>query len=209
MTKDDKMILAVRRDHIIEKGASFAPYLTGLNAASVLNSIVQHATWVKRGPAETDPEWLQIIPYCVTYSPKGEVCLMSRNQGQGEARLHGFRYAGVGGHIDDTDCAFDDDVEAVIRKAARRETEEELGFSKGLLVFTGIVSALQAHNPLVQRVHIGIVYAFFAPGTEFLSSELHLHDPKWVAPVNLRAETNDGRDLEPWSFNVLCAPTYA
>src|SRR5216117_3004275 len=57
----------------------------------------QHISFRPRSQMESDPNFKQIIPYCVLCS-KGAVFRYTRGKKMGEKRLHALESIGVGGH---------------------------------------------------------------------------------------------------------------
>ena len=50
---------------------------------------------------EEDPEFKQLISYCLLENQSGEILVYERLSGGGEERLHGQSSIGVGGHMND------------------------------------------------------------------------------------------------------------
>lgn len=101
--------------------------------------------FVARATAEDDPACKQWIPYCVLccgdWQPGGAdeqrgVFTVQRGRGQSEARLHGSRSIGLGGHVEPVDALPSGDAAAAAPAAAQqffanalwRELREELAW---------------------------------------------------------------------------------
>ncbi len=102
-----------------------------------------------RPQAEEDPTFRQIIPYAIT-SYQGQVFLMRRTKGGGEARLHNLYTLGVGGHINPEDVGANP-----VNDGLRRELLEEAGVSSYSARPLGFIVM---EDSAVSLVHAGIVF---------------------------------------------------
>lgn len=85
------------------------------------------ARLLDRQDCETDPNWLQIIPYITLVEPTHKrLFVYFRGQKSHETRLHGKCSIGVGGHIE-TPVTDECSIETVILESALRELDEEVG----------------------------------------------------------------------------------
>ncbi len=131
-----------------------------------------------RPTAESTPAWKQWIPYCVIRcfdparpdrSPTGRptgVFHVQRTSGQTEARLHGSRSIGLGGHIDpeDVEGSAADRPESFFLNALWRELEEELWLPDSARACEPrLVGLLNDDTTPVGAVHAGLVYVLDLP----------------------------------------------
>jgi predicted NUDIX family phosphoesterase len=115
-----------------------------------LRRIRAHGFFVERRKAEEDSSLKQIIPYVVVCRA-GEVLLLTRGDRQGEARLHGKRSIGIGGHINPVDHSEGD----VLLRGLDRELDEELHLAtRPELSLAGF---LNDDSTPVGSVHFGMV----------------------------------------------------
>lgn len=171
-------------------------FLTGREAAEAYVSLLG-GDWKHRNLVEEDPSFRQVIPYVVIqHAETGKIVVMDRTVKQTEARLHGNVYIGVGGHIEKEDSLEDMSSHPnVIVQACWREITEETGFTSGHLYNAGILCVNHPDEPLVQRVHVGVVYHLFTHETVF-NGENDVHNTRWEDPATLRHQFDR---LEPWS----------
>ncbi len=129
-------------------------FQTGFNKVSeeeITNFINFHGQFMKRASAETNYDYLQIIPYMVVFRGH-EVFLTKRTKKQSEARLHEKRSIGVGGHLNNGDGA----LEQIVKNGMNRELKEELeDFNHSEPKFLGTLIDDRAD---VSLVHLGLVY---------------------------------------------------
>jgi len=154
-----------------EDGVTNAYYFQGINdslelTARVLTNFADNVTFMRRGTAEEDPSFKQLIPYTLVtkYNEKAEpsVFVYERLSAGGEARLHGKLSVGVGGHMNQIFDAFS--VDGTICEEARRELFEELNFvAEGgeEQLYDGCVLSLMGlindDNDPVGKVHLGVL----------------------------------------------------
>jgi predicted NUDIX family phosphoesterase len=161
------------------------------------------AAFVDREPAERDESRRQIIPYVVIRSPEGVFSYARTGAGR-EARLHGRRSVGVGGHVNPPDLPEGLDALArgpveTLAAAARRElAEETLGLDGARLDWLGF---LRDESAAVARVHFGVVFvADLARSDVALTDEGAMADARWLSWSALDAD----RDAyEGWSRLVI------
>lgn len=189
---------------------------TGPNALRLYRQICKNASYMRRGDCETNLEFRQVIPYCIfeKVEPNGEQrwLLMNRETKQGEERLHGKKYIGVGGHVnikDDVENAAFKNIyqrnEYTIVNAIARELREELSpaiqHSLVLPAIQGILIDDTGGN--VEKVHVGLLYHFiidfdidFKALPEYDS---HLH--RW-------ANMDELQDLQNYRFRGAVEPSF-
>ncbi len=130
-----------------------------------------------RAEVETDPRWLQLIPY-VVLTCGGDAFHYTRGSGGGEARLRAKRSVGLGGHINPVDGDGGDAYRAGLERELREEVAIDSPFTEELLglifdpstpvgeVHLGVVHRLRLARPAVMPREGGIADAGFAPVAE-------------------------------------------
>jgi predicted NUDIX family phosphoesterase len=141
----------------------------------------------------------QVIPYItVKNTVLGKRLLMTRMKKQGEARLHGKEYIGVGGHIEQEDG--EEASLSCVAMAAHREIKEETGFEKCCSMYTGVICVHGDGASEVDRVHIGVVYDASTTEEKFNTEEADLHNHRWATDDELREAHPKA---EAWTQHVL------
>lgn len=165
--------------------------------AALLACIRERGFFVERRHAETDPSLQQVIPYCVVHRP-GEVFLMRRLSGGGEARLRGKRSIGVGGHVNPVDHGPGEDV---LTAGLRRELEEEVALPDGWTLRA--VGLLNDDTTEVGAVHVGLVQAVRVTG-DVAVRETDLLEGRFVSVEELKRLGRDERaSFETWSALLI------
>lgn len=150
-----------------------------------------------RDTCETDPQWLQLLPYIVIRErASGKVFRYFRGKGGTEDRLHGRISIGVGGHVEHMPEAgtnlFDH-----LKADAKRECLEEIGVVPDSIEFVSLV-----YNPHdVNEVHLGILGVATIDSVAELEAGVIEHG-EFVDHVSLLAHDVYGR-LEPWSHAAV------
>ncbi|OGD91755.1 hypothetical protein A3D81_02795, partial [Candidatus Curtissbacteria bacterium RIFCSPHIGHO2_02_FULL_40_17] len=113
--------------------------------------------FMRRGDAEENPMYKQIIPYLI-FETNGKVFLMRRKQDHTDSRLSSKYSLGIGGHINRKDIKEPKSQrvrEDGIMAWARREFEEEIDYrGKYTTEFLGL---LNDDSNEVGLVHLGLV----------------------------------------------------
>ena len=136
----------------------------------VLSAIMddKNLGFMERKFAEDDPNYRQLIPYCVI--KKGDLYFnYQRTKKGGESRLHDLYSVGVGGHIELADSS--DNSKDTYRKAFTRELEEEItltGYCKD-----NLVGFIVDNSNKVGEVHFGCIHIIELLG----NSVLKFNDP--------------------------------
>ncbi|HBF23044.1 MAG TPA: hypothetical protein DDW23_04435 [Planctomycetes bacterium] len=117
--------------------------------------------FVERRWAETQPDFKQPIPY-VAVTQGSEILALTRLKTQGEARLHGKKSIGVGGHINPCDAEENGDI---LQAACLRELNEELVLPKEIPPLTPL-GLLNDDSTEVGSVHIGVVFRLDSTGKD-------------------------------------------
>ncbi len=158
-------------------------------AHEIVARALDAASFRRRGEAEHDPGWKQLIPYVVIRDGRS-VFLMRRTRAGGDERLHERFTIGVGGHVNPGDRG--------IAGALLREWHEELetAFDPDVRM----LGLLNDDSDSVGAVHLGLVYEVDARGrpvaiheTEKLSGAFAGPDELWSAYER----------METWSQLVL------
>jgi predicted NUDIX family phosphoesterase len=122
---------------------------------TILQPVRRRSFFVERRVAEEQPDWKQVIPYCLVRRDE-ELFTMTRLRTGGEKRLHGLRSIGVGGHVNPVD-----DGEDRFLAGLRREVNEEIKLAGGWEpVPLGLINDDATE---VGAVHVGLVFGIRAP----------------------------------------------
>jgi len=127
-----------------------------LSESAVPFSVSETPTeWVLRPriDLETDPNFLQLIPYGLLRRADGTVWTYRRIGGDG--RLRGQKSVGVGGHVDAADVR--ESLLETARSALVRELTEELRYPPPQIPKTPL-GWINEQASAVGRVHLGLVW---------------------------------------------------
>lgn len=143
----------------------------------------------------------QILPY-VVFKYGSKVFTYSRKLGE-EARLHGSRSIGVGGHIDVEDI--DGGALSTIHKAMLREVKEEVGINMTTseVVEFKFLPAILDYTNTVGMVHLGVVTVIELSEegfNNFKPNTTELHDPMWLELAEVKSEN---KQYENWSKEII------
>jgi predicted NUDIX family phosphoesterase len=194
-----EFVYVVKRYDLFERRFPHGLELLDAGEMSAVDErIRQHGFFVERRHAELDSSFKQVIPYCVVVRG-GEVFVMRRLEGGGEARLHGKRSVGVGGHINPVDgMGAGDDV---VAEGLRREVEEELHVDGPWEVRT--VGLLNDDSTDVGSVHVGLV-GVVTTEADVRVRETDALEGGFVGVAELRRLLAEERaSFETWSALVL------
>lgn len=189
MHKMDEEVLVVPRGSLLTEGAFHGMRATW---AVYLERILTDGFFKRRGDVEDDPSLKQIIPY-VLVRRGGAVFLFQRTDRGGDARLHSLYSIGIGGHVNRSDVAGGDPVEA----ALAREIEEELRFERPWEA--GLLGVLNDDRNPVGRVHFGLVYEARTDGDVTVRETDALAGA--FVPLRIAGEHYDR--METWSQLVM------
>lgn len=145
--KWNEQILVVKRNKLFPEGVWQG--VKQVDFDNYLHLINTHKEFIARGPAETNFEYKQIIPYLV-FMYQDKYFLMQRQSKATEQRLASKYSLGIGGHLRQEDLKNND-----IFAWAQREFHEEVDF-KGNLEITPL-GILNDDSNDVGKVHIGFV----------------------------------------------------
>ena len=146
-----------------------------------------------RSAVETDPSFLQLIPYVVLRCG-ADVFHYRRGKAGTETRLTALRSVGVGGHISEADAAGDDPYRTGMLRELAEEVEIGCGYAERPLGFI--------HDPStpVGEVHLGVAHVFELDAPAARPREAALADAGFAPLRELAADR--GR-FETWSRFVL------
>lgn len=162
----------------------------------------EHARFMRRGDAELDPAYKQLIPYALFVSRDEEgrdvVFAYLRGKGQGEARLRSKWSAGVGGHVNENDADPNAQVDA-FDAGARREIEEEVALGSPIRSFKK-VALVNDDRTEVGRVHMGVVCLVELEEPKMRSNEPELLEAGFKTIDALKREIEeDPERFESWT----------
>lgn len=164
---DDKWnesILVVKRDLLFPNNTWKG--LKEVDFDSYLKIIQEHKEFVARGPAETNYDYKQIIPYLI-FKHDNKLFLMQRQAKASEERLASKYSLGIGGHLREEDIKGTN-----LFEWARREFNEEINYSGALDIQP--LGILNDDTNDVGKVHIGFVFLLNGDSANIsVKSELH------------------------------------
>ena len=146
-----------------------------------------------RGPAETNPDLKQIIPYVVLVHG-GRVLHYVRGKKAGEQRLVAKGSIGIGGHMNDDDEGLFTFDRAAFDAAVQREVAEELRL--GAKYTSRIAAILNDDSTEVGRVHLGVVHVFELESEDVQKGEAMITELQFLDRAQLLARRDA---LETWS----------
>ena len=155
----EQVFVVDRRDYFGGRWPQgFLPVST---APDLLAEFARRGRFAPRSQAEQQPEWKQLIPYCVVRRPDQVFCVQ-RKSAQLETRLHGKLSIGIGGHVNpiQPDTVVD---EVFLRRSLERELAEELEGVDGRDPQAHFLGFLNDDSNAVGQVHLGLVYAIDLP----------------------------------------------
>ena len=152
-----------------------------------------HLHFLRRGDAETDPSFKQLIPY-VVLRWRDQLFHYTRGAAGGEARLRAKRSIGVGGHI----CVEDGPVETAYRAGLRREVAEEVAL--GCAYEERPLGLINDDATPVGQVHLGIVHVFDLAEPRAERREAALAEAGFARLSDLRERRDE---FETWSRFLL------
>lgn len=188
----DEMVLVIPARALCDLG-SFAGLTTDAQRYDPLIRDASRAEFRPRREVETDPSWLQLIPY-VVLRHADLVFHYKRGKAGGETRLHAKRSIGIGGHINPQDTAAGDPYRAGLLRELREEVNLGGPFRESILGFV--------HDPStpVGEVHLGVVHVFDLANHDVTPRDAGITECGF-APINeLR---RDVASFESWSQFAL------
>jgi predicted NUDIX family phosphoesterase len=193
MDKFEKEVLVVPRAKLFS-GDEFTGF-KALKNTEYLGRIKNSFEFMKRGPAEKDSSYKQIIPYAVIANKKqGTAYFYRRGSGAGysETRLYSKGSIGVGGHLEKEDCAENEPIEA----GMLREISEEITING---TFRAIpFGFINMENTEVSQVHFGVVYIIETDATEVRFNNGEIVEGGMIPPSEMSAE-----NVEEWTEMLI------
>ncbi|WP_339910057.1 phosphoesterase [Symmachiella dynata] len=175
-------------------------YFEGLstNVQPYLETLLDpiHTSYQPRDVMEADPEFKQLIPYCI-FQHAGEIFYYTRGGGQGEKRLHAKRSIGIGGHVSSVD---ENQADSPYLEGMRREIDEEVHVESPYT--DRCVGMLNDDSNDVGKVHLGIVHVFDLEEPKIRPREKDMLETGFASPEQLLAEIDQ---FETWSQICLKA----
>lgn len=189
MSKMDEMILAISRKELFGSNDELA--FQGVHRN--IDLLGTHEPVVKRrGDLEENPEYKQLITYCIIVEQEEGKVLMYQRIGGGDARLHMKSSIGVGGHANLVEDAAN--LHQTMQVNAMRELYEELTIASE--VETELFGYLNDDSDAVGEVHLGVIYRITVPTKDAVQvAETDTLKMSWVT----KAELTTTEGLENWS----------
>lgn len=162
-----------------------------------LTVLIENAVYMQRAIAETNEDFVQLIPYVVVKSG-GKYLSYQRSSGSGEDRLHGNYSIGIGGHLD----FFDNETQvSCVYNGMLREVKEELGLSSTLDMYSPVGTLYDDSNE-VGRVHLGLVYTINIKDLDLSQGELDILLNRELIDIEMLGDTTK---YEEWSRATIVA----
>lgn len=214
-SKDDERVLVVPT-RLFREGGVFQGFSTAAISRCDALFAPEATRFTRRGDAERDPEFKQLIPYIIfvcedSATGRPSVFAYRRGDGQGETRLRSKWSVGVGGHINDVDAGAENAPPTLTQTAenaaatpfgndlfsagAAREIAEEVVLGAPILRFER-VGLVNDDATEVGRVHLGVVCVATLAAPLLASNEPDLAESGFRAVDELLAEI----DAEPERF---------
>lgn len=205
-----EIILAVSEEVVlaanIPQGISILP---PERIAAIIKQLSQHVVAMDRDLLEGNPSYRQLIPYISVHS-EGSLFTAVRTKQGGDARLHGKRIIGFGGHANPTEAnefGFTTDekpikhLSTILRENAVRELNEELNFPEEFsLTYKGFIND---YSTIVNKDHLGI---YMQAGVSSIS-DVSIKETSVLVDAAFTtthiAAGSDSTPLESWSAMVL------
>lgn len=173
--KDNEEVLVVKTQKLFPDGVWEG--FRELNKENFLKFVDNNSEYLKRGFAETDENYQQIVAQIILKVGK-KIFVHKVAQSGSESRLHDLWPIFLGGHINNTDKKISD--------AFEREFEEEINYKGNILSkkFWGIV---KLHDNPVNKVHTGMVWIYEGDSEAFeATGDDGLIDGKFVTLKELK-----------------------
>lgn len=160
----------------------------------IFENIEKEVRAMKRGHAETNPAYKQLIPYGVI-KRGDQIFTYERLSGGGDERLHGNLSIGVGGHMNPTS---DDTLMSMIFTNLMREIEEEISI-EGQFIRSEVIGLINDDSNEVGKVHLGVLVVLELPEEATIEiNEVDSLEGKFVDIKQLKTKKIYGC-LENWS----------
>lgn len=199
MSKFDERIIVVNRNTLFdEEENQFNGFLANDSTkGQEIFDTLTHYEVKRRGDMEEDPNYKQLISYCLLENEDGQILVYERLSGGGEDRLHGQSSIGVGGHMNDVIGA--DTINEVLRTNAQRELEEEVGLSADNSQNLQYIGFINDDTNEVGKVHLGVVFKIKVNSNDVEVQETDTLKINWVEQGSIDNYDN----FETWSALIL------
>ncbi len=154
---------------------------------------VRHLSFRRRSECETDPTWLQLIPYLLLRH-HDRIFHYTRGSKGGEKRLHALESIGIGGHINPVDTEANDPY----RAGMARELAEEIHL--GCAYMEKVLGLVYDPSTPVGSVHLGIVHVLSLDNDDVTPRETTIAACGFALITELRKKA---AQFETWSQLVL------
>lgn len=199
MSKFDERIIVVPRNILFdEENNQFNGFLSNdsTKGQEIFDTLGQYEV-KRRGDMEEDPNYKQLISYCLLENENDQLLVYERLSGGGEDRLHGQSSIGVGGHMNDIVGA--DTINEVLRTNAQRELEEEVGLAPEQSQNLQYIGFINDDTNEVGEVHLGVVFKIKVNSNDVEVQETDTLKIKWVEQGSI----DNYDDFETWSSLIL------
>lgn len=199
MSKFDERIIVVPRNILFdEENNQFNGFLANdsTKGQEIFDTLSQYEV-KRRGDMEEDPNYKQLISYCLLENENNQLLVYERLSGGGEDRLHGQSSIGVGGHMNDIVGA--DTINEVLRTNAQRELEEEVGLAPEESQNLQYIGFINDDTNEVGEVHLGVVFKIKVNSNDVEVQETDTLKIKWVEQGSI----DNYDDFETWSSLIL------
>lgn len=199
MSKFDERIIVVPRNILFnEENNQFNGFLANdsTKGQEIFDTLSQYEV-KRRGDMEEDPNYKQLISYCLLENENDQLLVYERLSGGGEDRLHGQSSIGVGGHMNDIVGA--DTINEVLRTNAQRELEEEVGLASEESQNLQYIGFINDDTNEVGEVHLGVVFKIKVNSNDVEVQETDTLKIKWVEQGSI----DNYDDFETWSALIL------
>lgn len=159
--KDNEEVLVVKTKKLFPDGVWEG--FKKLDQKKFLTFINNNSEYLKRGFAETDDSYQQIVVQIIL-KVGNKVFIHKIAQTGSESRLHDMWPIFLGGHINNTDSD--------IASAFDREFNEEINY-KGKIISKKFWGVVKLHDNAVNKVHVGLVWVYEGATEDYESTGDH------------------------------------
>lgn len=157
----DERVLVIERQKLFNKDYFSGFLLLSNLTETYLARINSCSEFMKRGNAETNPAYKQLIPYAVLTKKNKLLVYQRAIDGYSEKRLQNKVSIGIGGHVGCEERLQEGigghSPMSLIEQALKREINEEIDI-EGKVLSASHIGFLNDDSDDVGRVHFGLVY---------------------------------------------------